>query len=125
MRKFMVLGVAVASVWVAAGQSASADTSNPCAPQPMLQRCDKMDTCRVAGAAPFENKSMSKADRVRFYKHCVWLEERYRLERGISPKGYILDPRDHRQKKVKTRSFPLLQRAECELQGKPPYCTPK
>ena len=74
----------------------------------------------MAGAAPFEDHHLSKADRVRFYRHCVWLEERYRLER--TPHGYLLDPRDHRQRKVKTRSYPLLRRAECEQQGKSSYC---
>ena len=121
MRKLMLPAIAVAAAWVVAGGSASADQNNPCAPQPMIKRCDQFDTCRVAGATPFENKSMSKAARVKFYAHCVWLEERYRLERG-NPKGYVLDPRDHRQRKVKTRSYPLLVRAQCEQQGKKPYC---
>jgi hypothetical protein len=118
--RLTVAVLAIAAICIA-GAPASADEHNPCAPQPMLKRCDQMDTCRVAGAAPFQNKSMSKADRVRYYKHCVWLEERYRLERG-NPKGFVLDPRDHRQRKVKTRSYPLLRRAECEQQGKKPYC---
>ena len=122
MRKFMVVAIAGAALGVLAGGGAQANENNPCAPQPAAKkkRCEQQDNCRVAGAAPFEDHHLSKADRVRFYRHCVWLEERYRLER--SPHGFLLDPRDHRQRKVKTRSYPLLRRAECEQAGKPSYC---
>jgi len=122
MRKFMVIAIAGAARGILGGSGAQADEHNPCAPQPKekLKRCEQQDNCRVAGAAPFEDHHLSKADRVRFYRHCVWLEERYRLER--TPHGYLLDPRDHRQRKVKTRSYPLLRRAECEQQGKSSYC---
>jgi len=122
MRKFMVVAIAGAALGILGGSGAQADEHNPCAPQPKekLKRCEQQDNCRVAGAAPFEDHHLSKADRVRFYRHCVWLEERYRLER--TPHGYLLDPRDHRQRKVKTRSYPLLRRAECEQQGKSSYC---
>jgi hypothetical protein len=122
MRKFMVIAIAGAAIGILGGSGAQADEHNPCAPQPAqkLKRCEQQDNCRVAGAAPFEDHHLSKSDRVRFYRHCVWLEERYRLER--TPHGYLLDPRDHRQRKVKTRSYPLLRRAECEQAGKPSYC---
>src|SRR4029077_2282442 len=103
MRKFTLLEIAVAALFAFGGAGAQADESSPCAPQPMKHRCEGLNTCEIAGASPFEDHTMSKQARVNYYKHCVWLEERYRLERG-NPKGWVLDPRDHRQKKVRTKS---------------------
>jgi hypothetical protein len=125
MRRVTLPAIAIAALFAFGGAGAHADEHSPCAPQPMQKRCEQLDLCESAGAAPFENHSMSKQARVKYYKHCVWLEERYRLEHGVSPKGWILDPRDHRQKKVRTHSYPLLQRAECEAAGKKPYCNAK
>ena len=113
-----IAGAVTAGIAGGGAQAAQA----PCAPQPAraLKRCDALDTCGITGASAFQDQSMTKADRVRFYRHCVWLDERWRIER--SPRGFLLDPRDHRQGMKKTRFYPLLQRAICEQQGKKPYC---
>src|SRR5436309_15783361 len=103
MRKLMVVAIAGAALGVTAAGGAQANEKNPCAPQPAdkMKKCQQLDNCRITGATAFEDHHLSKADRVRFYRHCVWLEERWRNER--SPHGYLLDRRDHRQRKVRTR----------------------
>jgi len=128
MRKLIVIGAAAAGlVGAVAGAPQASGARPPCVPDKHQKKCLALEHCEAAGATVFKDKKMTTDERVVYFRHCVWLEERWSLK-NAPPKnkshGYILHKRKHRLRKKDTNSFPLLQRAECEQQSKPDYCTP-
>jgi hypothetical protein len=128
MRKLIVIAAAAGALIAAiAGAPQASGNRPPCVPDKHQKKCMALEHCEASGSTVFEDKSMTKDQRVIYFRHCVWLEERWSLK-NAPPKngshGYILHTRKHRLRKKDTNSFPLLQRAECEAQGKHSYCTP-